>query len=119
MKRYTLLLLAVAMIAACKKDTNQNNVDKYNVSAQIKQGSLLKYPLGLIGIEDGISITVPPAHADSSAIVRNASDAKLYYNYKALPGFLGKDKVTLMHYISIGGPFIDSSALYLTIEVIK
>lgn len=119
MKRYSLLLLAVVMMAACKKDTQQKNFDKYNISAQIKQDSLLKYPLGLIGIEDEMRITMPPAHADSSAIIRDASEGKLYYNYQASPGFSGADRITLMHYISAGGPPVDSSAIYLTIEVLK
>ncbi|MEP6949970.1 MAG: hypothetical protein ABI863_11870 [Ginsengibacter sp.] len=114
------IVLAALSFFACKK-TNHPNIttDKYNISAEITQDSLLKYSLGSIGIEDSLKISMPPLHAVTSYLIKEPADNNWYYSYKAAPDFSGADRITLMHYISAGGQPIDSVAIYLTIEVVQ
>ncbi len=121
MKKYIgCVLLAVLSLFACKKSIQTDSTgDKYNITAEIKQDSLLHYSLGNIGIEDALKISMSPLHAVISELIKDPTDDSWYYNYKTAPGFSSADRITLMHYISAGGPPVDSVTIYLTIEVIQ
>jgi hypothetical protein len=110
-----LLAGLLCYLPSCKKSKN----DPTPLQATIRQNSSYQHNFGLIGIEDGMSITRPAEHARTSTLVRNTSTGELIYTYIPVAGFVGTDHVVFTTSISDGANVVNTAITTIQLTIIK
>ncbi len=100
------------MAQSCKKtidnNTNQQTTTPQTTTPSIKKNQSFQYEFGLIGIEDGLSISQQANHFEISELRRNNNTGKMIYNYKPGLNYVGTDEVEITLNISNGASIVNT-----------
>jgi hypothetical protein len=84
----TLLMTLVVLLQACKKD----DLKEQTISATVKKNQLYQHNFGLMGIEDGFTVSKQPARYVTSALSMD-DVGNVIYTYQPAEDFVGRDQV--------------------------
>ena len=93
----TLLLTLAVLLQSCKKD----DLKEQTISATVKKNQVYQHNFGLIGIEDGFSVSKQPGRYLTSELSRDDS-GNIIYTYQPAEDFVGRDEVEFTVSLSNG-----------------
>ena len=109
---FTLLLTLTVLLQSCKKD----DLQEQTISATVKKNQLYQHNFGLIGIEDGFSVSKHPGRYVTSALSRDDS-GNIIYTYQPAQDFVGSDQVEFTLSMSTGASVYDTRKTTLKLTV--
>lgn len=113
------LIFSLSMLVfSCTKatDNNTNNTNQQTTTPSIKKNQSFQYNFGVIGIEDGISISQQARNFNISSLSRD-NTGKMIYNYKPSLNYVGTDEVEITLNISNGASFVNTVKTTIKITI--
>ena len=87
------------------------------MNVSLKMNDTYQYDLGLLGDEEGVTISRQATHFFSSLIERDISKGKITYKYQPVQGFIGSDEVELVSQKGSDGAAHNKDKLITTIKL--
>lgn len=95
-KRIVAILGLFVLAISCEKNSGQIINAALTQEYVINAKDLLKITLGYFGDEEGASILINPLHAKINQIDRPINSSLIYYTYRPLDNYIGKDSVSII-----------------------
>jgi hypothetical protein len=102
-------------IPACRK-SNNDSVAQQTTTPILKKNQSFAYDFGLIGIEDGLTISQQAKHFETSTLQRDNGGNIMYY-YKPQLDYVGNDDVVITLSVSNGGAVVRTTATKINFTI--